>query len=415
MVVGLALGMAPAWASGKQEQASASQGPVKITLWYSVSGDPGKATQVLVERFNQSQNKVQLEGVYSGSYEDTMPKLLAAAVAGGLPSIAHMAHAYAPQMVKAGYIESLDDLLSKEPEVKADYVQSLYDANVYQGKVYGVPYNCSTPIYYYNKDLYKKAGMDPEKSPATWDDMYQASARITSLGGDTIGYNLERGSGWISQGYVWEFGGDWIRADNGAVLWDTPESVAALSFMKKMVKDKVAVYKGGDKLDASGRSGGVLRSTASLTSIISRFQYNVGVGVVPRNVKQIVPMGGGSLYIVKGKPAAEKLAAWEFLKFATNPVSQMFWAKSTGYQASSKKAVDSVEMKQLWEKDPRWKKTYDQLAYAQGEDHTWLGPFQEVRDVFNDAWDRTILNDLDPRATLAEAQAKANKILSENK
>jgi sn-glycerol 3-phosphate transport system substrate-binding protein len=191
--------------------------------------------------------------------------------------------------------------------------------------------------------------------------------------------------------------------------------VAALAFMKKMVTDKIAVYKGGDKLDASGKSGGVLRSTASLTSIITRFDYDVGVGVNPKEVRQMVPMGGGSLYIVKGLPDAQRKAAWEFLKFATNPVNQMFWAKATGYQASNKKAVESLEMKQLWEKDPRTRTTYEQLAYARPEDYTWLAPFQEVRDLFNEAWDKTILNDLDPKATLAEAQARADKILQQSK
>ncbi len=417
IVVALLVAAALAWAGGGQEGAkgAAAQGPIKISMWYSVSGIPGKATEVLVDRFNQSQNQVILEAIYSGSYEDTMRKLLAAAVSGGLPTIAHMAHCYAPQMALAGYLETLDDLLAKEPDVKADYVESLYNANVYKGKTYGVPYNCSTPVYYYNKDLYKKAGLDPEKSPATWDDMYQYSAKITALGGDTVGYNIERGSGWISQGYNWEFGGDWCKADNSAVTWDQPGDVNALAFMKKMVKDKVALYKGGDKLDASGRSGGVLRSTASLTSIVSRFQYSVGVGPVPKQVKTIVPIGGGSLYIVKSKSQADKLAAWEFLKFATNPVSQMFWSKETGYQASSKKAVASAEMRQLWEKEPRYKKTYDQLGFAIAENHTWMSPFQEVRDLFNDAWDRVILNDLDPKTVLAEAKAKADKVLAENK
>jgi sn-glycerol 3-phosphate transport system substrate-binding protein len=384
-------------------------------MWYSVGGEPQKATQVLIERFNQSQNKVIVEAVYSGSYEDTMRKLLAAAVAGGLPTIAHMAHCYAPQMALAGYLETLDDLLAKEPGLKADYVESLYMANVYQGKTYGVPYNCSTPVYYYSKDLYKKAGLDPEKSPVTWEDMYRNSAKIAGLGGDAVGYNIERGSGWLSQGYTWEFGGEWIKADNSAVTWDQPGDVEALAFMKKMVKDKVAVYKGGDKLDASGRSGGSIRSTASLTSIVTRFQYEVGVGPVPYKTKPMVPIGGGSLYIVKGKPQAEKLGAWEFLKFATNPVSQMFWSKATGYQASSKKAVASTEMKQLWDSDSRYKKTYDQLNVAQAENHTWLSPFQEVRDLFNDTWDKTILNDLDPKAALADAKAKADKVIAENK
>ena len=405
----------PAVAGGTQEKSAAGPtGPVKITMWYSVGGNPRKATEVLVERFNQNQNKYILEAVYSGGYEDTTQKLLAAAVAGGLPAIAHMAHAYAPQMVKAGYIEPLDDFIARDPEIeKKDFVPALYEANVWEGKAYGVPYNCSNPVYYYNKDLYRRAGLDPEKSPETWNDMAQYAAKIAKIDAETTGFNIERGSGWISQGYVWQFGGEWIKPDNSAVLWDSPQSVEALTFMQKMVKDGIATYMGGDKLDASGRSGGVFRSTASLTSILDRFEYEVGVGIQPYKTRKMVPLGGGSLYMVKGLSPREQEAAWAFMKFATTPVSQMFWAKATGYQVSSQKAVESTEMRQLWESEPRARITYDQLPYSRAEDDTWLAPFLEVRDIFNDAWDRTILTGLDPKATLAEAKAKADKILKE--
>lgn len=389
---------------------------VKITMWYSVGGNPRRATEALVKWFNKVYPEVKMKAVYSGNYEDTTQKLLAAVVAGNPPTIAHMAHCYAPQLVKKGYIQALDDFIAKDPEVsKDDFVASLYKTNVYQGKVYGVPFNCSNPVVYYNRDLFRKAGLNPDNPPKTWDEAYNVAKKISKLGEGIYGYNIERGSGWISQGYVWQFGGEWIKPDNSKVLWDSKESIAALSFMKKMVNDGIAVYKGGNKLDISGKVGMVIRSTASLTYLEEHCPFDLGVTVQPYKVRKMVPLGGGSLYMFKNISEVEKQAAWKFMKYVTNPINQMFWAVSTGYMASNKKAVNSALMEKRFIDDPRTQVTYLQLPYSRPEDDTWLAPFLEVRDIFNDAWDRCILNNLDPEKVLKEATEKANKILQEYK
>jgi len=391
-----------------------AKNPVEISMWYSVGGNPRRATEALVKWFNQVQNEVKMKAVYSGGYEDTTQKLLAAVVAGNPPTIAHMAHCYAPQLVKEGHIQALDDIIAQDPEVsKDDFVTSLYNANVYQGKVYGIPFNCSNPVMYYNKDLFRQAGLDPEKTPKTWDELYDVAAKISALGEKIYGFNIERGSGWISQGYTWQFGAEWIKPDNSRVLWDSEGAIAALSFMKKMVDDGIAIYKGGNKADISGRIGMVLRSTASLTYLIEHCPFDLGVAIQPYKVRKMVPLGGGSLYMFKNISEEQKKAAWKFMKYVTNPINQMFWAVSTGYMSSNVEAVNCALMEKRFTDDPRTQVTYFQLPYSRPEDDTWLAPFLEVRDIFNDAWDRCIFNNLDPAKTLKEATEKANKILQE--
>jgi sn-glycerol 3-phosphate transport system substrate-binding protein len=410
----LLIAISGAFVFGEGSKEEADTGPITIDFWYSVGGNPGKATEVLVERFNQSQDKIIVEGIYSGSYEETTQKLLASVVSGDTPAVAHMAMAYTAQFILSGYFEGLNSYFAEDDTIsQGDFVLQMLDLNRWEGDIYGLPFNCSNPVLYYNKDLFKAAGLDPEDPPETWDEVYAYSKAISALGDDIYGINIERGSGWITQGYTWQFGGDWIEKDNSSVLWTDAPAVNALAFMQKMVNDGIAAYKGGNALDVSGKSGMVLRSTASLTGMIGNVEYDLGVAVQPYAVKRQVPIGGGSLYVFENASTKEKQAAWEFLKFMGNPSSQMYWAKATGYQASATKAVNSLEMKNLWEADPRYKPTYDQIPYSLVEDNTRLIPFLEVRDIFNDAWDRVILNNLDPATELEAAQELANEIIAE--
>jgi ABC-type glycerol-3-phosphate transport system substrate-binding protein len=158
-----------------------------------------------------------------------------------------------------------------------------------------------------------------------------------------------------------------------------------------------------------------IRSTATLTDTIQSVKYDLGVAPIPGKVKKQVPIGGGSLYIFENATQAEKDAAWEFLKFMGSAESQMYWAATTGYQASSVNALNSAEMQALWAKDPRFKTTYDQISYAVVEDQTRLIPFNEVRSIFNEAWDSTILKNGNAAENLKAAQERANKILAQYK
>ncbi|QQO09906.1 ABC transporter substrate-binding protein [Breznakiella homolactica] len=410
-----AAGMVFAGGQG-QESSGGASGPVKIDFLYSIGGNPQKATEALVQKFNESQNEVIVEATYGGSYEDTTQKLLASVVAGDPPVVAHMAMAYNAQFILEGYFESLNPYFAKDASVKEDdFIKGLLELNRWQGELYGLPYNCSNPILYYNKDLFRAAGLDPDRPPQTWDELYEYAKKISALGSDIYGFSIERGSGWITQGYTWQFGGDWIAKDNSTVLWTQPGAVEALTFMQKMYNEGIAVYMGGNTLNYSGKCGMTVDSTAVLTNTIQSVSFDVGVAPLPYKVKKQVPIGGGSLHIFNNVSQEKKDAAWKFLKFMSSAESQLYWAEMTGYQASSKAAVDSPDMQALWQKDPRFKVTYEQVEYAVAEDNTRLVPFLEVREIFNKAWDTTILNNGNPARTLSEAQTQANRILSQYK
>ncbi len=392
----------------------AQGGPVKIDFWYSVGGNPQKATQALVEKFNNSQNEVVVEAMYVGSYEDSLKKLLAALVVDETPAVVHQAHCYAPQFALQGYFEELNAYFSNDPTIsESDFIEQLLEINRWEGELYGLPYNCSNPVLYYNKDLYRSAGLDPNNPPELWDEVYEFAEKISALGEGIVGFDISRGSGWITQGYTWQFGGDWIADDNSTVLWTDPPAVEALEFMQNMYNEGIAIYEGGATMHSSEKCGMFIASTASLTNLLESAPYDLGNAPMPYKVRKQVPTGGGSLYVFKNASQAEKDAAWKFMKFMASEESQIYWSKSTGYMASSAAALNSKEMQDLWAEDLRFETAYKQLPYAVAENKTWLIPFNEIRDIFNAAWDETILNNKNAAEILANAQAKANDILAE--
>ena len=399
-------------AGGAEEAASAEEGPVTIEFWYSVGGNPQEATKVLTDRFNASQDEVFVNAVYSGSYEDTTQKLLAAVVADSTPDVAQMAMALTAEFIDNGYFEGLNRYFEKDPTVdKDDYVDGELDLLTFNGDVYGMPYNWSNPLMYYNKDLFRQAGLDPEDPPTTWAEVAEAAKAIDALGDDIYGINIARQSGWLSQGYTWQHGNDWIASDNSKVLWTEPGAVAALQTAKDIV-DESGIYEADKALLVSGKVGMFFYSCSGLSGLIRDCDYDLGCAVQPKTVTNSVPTGGGSLYVFADKSQEVKDAVWKFLTFMSNEESQIYWAQQTGYLVSNKAAYDSEEMQKLFAEDPRYTMPYKQLPYATIEDRYMTLPFQKVRDIFNAAWDESILNDVAPEKALADAAEKANSLLA---
>jgi len=400
-------------ASGDQEGGSESEsGPVTIEMWYSVGGNPQEATKALTDMFNASQDEVFVNAVYSGGYAETTQKLLAAVVADNTPDIAHMAMALTSEFIVNGYFEGLNSYFEKDPNVdQDDYVDGELELLTYKGEIYGIPFNWSNPILFYNKDLFRKAGLDPENPPTTWEEIAIAAEAIDSLGDDIYGINISRQSGWLSQGYTWQHGNDWIAEDNSRVLWTEPGAIAALTTVKDIV-DNSGIYEAEKALLVSGNVGMFFYSCAGLTGLIRDCEFDLGVAVQPKGVKQSVPTGGGSLYVFENISEEKKAAAWKYLTYMSNMESQIYWAKQTGYLVSNKDAQNSEEMKELFTNDPRYTVPYQQLPYATIEDRFMTIPFQKVRDIFNAAWDESVFNDIAPEKALAEAAEKADAVLS---
>ncbi|HEX7588333.1 MAG TPA: extracellular solute-binding protein, partial [Anaerolineae bacterium] len=155
--------------------APTSSTPVKLTFWYALSGNTGKVLEAMVKKWNDTHANIPVEVIFQGSYADIAQKLTASVTAKTLPDVAQMGGA--PTMADSGVVVNVQDLVSKAD--MDDIYQGFWDYNKYGDKIISMPYNNSIPVLYYNKDLFTAAGLDPNKPPATWDDLVKAAQALT--------------------------------------------------------------------------------------------------------------------------------------------------------------------------------------------------------------------------------------------
>ncbi len=391
-----------------------AQSPTKVSFWYSVGGSVRTAVEKCIADYNASQAKYQIEGVFAGNYEESLQKIIAAIATGSAPVLIQQAHVYAPTLIDANTLEVLDPYIAADKSFQREqFIEPLFQSNVYKGKTYGVAFNCSTPIMYYNKDLFRKAGLDPEKFPATWPEFYEAAKKLTALGKDNYGYILSYGSGWILEGLVWEQGAEWMAKDNSRVLWNDKAHVDALAFYKKLVDQKLAVYKGGEPDFMSGKAAIFVESTASLTRLKGMATFDMGTAVFPAGSRKAVPLGGGSLYVFRKNSKAVKEGAWDFIKYMTSKNVQMQWGAATGYLVVRKDAREALEADGYLKQDKRYQTTYQQLPYIRPENETAFPAFLNLRTIYNNAWDKIMMQGADIQATMDEAAQKANEVIKD--
>ncbi len=384
-----------AWAAGGKEEGvkiTELTEPVTIQVWYSLGAKYSAPLGVIIDKFNAMQDMITVEGVYQGGYSTTQEKLLTAYVAGDPPVLAQL-----EQALVGAFVDN-DALVPLDSFIKADKTYNIKDFNkditqgaTYNKKLYGLPINVSTPVLYINRDLFRKAGLDPDKYPTTWDEAYDIAKKISDLGPDIYGMRIYN-SGWIIDSLFHQFGGSVFNKDNTKCLVNSSEIKKAMGFWKKMVDDGIAVYQGGkdgSTMDASGVVGMVMRSTGSIAWFKDNVTFDWGVAPFTLGKTKAVSLGGGNIYIVKKTTPEEQFAAWEFLKYLTNTENQVYWSTNTGYMVSRKSAKESPEIQAILKADPRYNVTYDQLkdAFARPTVEAW----PEIEDLIQDAMTKIIL------------------------
>ncbi len=368
--------------------------PVTIQVWYSLGAKYSAPLDVIIDKFNSMQDMITVEGVYQGGYATTQEKLLAAYVAGEPPVLSQLEQSLVGAFVANDALIPLDTFIKADKEFNVkDFNKNITQGATYNKKLYGLPINVSTPVLYLNRDLFKQAGLDPDKYPTTWEEAYQIAQKISGLGPDIYGMRIYN-SGWIMDSLFHQFGGTVFNENNTECLVNSGEIKEAMSFWKKMVDEGIAVYQGGkdgSTMDASGVVGMVMRSTGSIEWFKDNVTFDWGVAPFTLGKNKAVSLGGGNIYMLKKTSPEEQFAAWQFLKFLTNTENQVYWSTNTGYMVSRESAKESPEIQAILKNDPRYSVTYDQLkdAFARPTVEAW----PEIEDLIQEAMTKIILED----------------------
>jgi len=292
----------------------AASAKTSIDFYFPVPVQGALARQMtrLVKEFNDASPDVEVVAAYTGSYDDTRLKTQAAVEAGKPPAVTLMSANFVQEFVISGEIEAIDDLLTEnggDPKTFLDdFWPALRGNATANGKIYAVPFQNSTPILYINADQFKEVGLDPAKAPVTWAELVAAAAKLTKRDGDKITrYGFEMpGSydylGWLTQAFTMSNGGQFFNVITpGEVYYDQPSTRGALQLLHYLVFTHKVMPEGViDPNQVStdffaGKASIVLLSTGSLSFIRNGAKFPYTVAFVPRNLRNAVPIGGGSL------------------------------------------------------------------------------------------------------------------------
>ena len=407
-------------------------GPVTVTFWHAMKGANADALNALVAKFNAAHSgKITVKATFQGSYDDTVTKYKAAVQAKQTPSLVQVYDigsgflADSGQAIPAQSFADVDhyDLGDLQPAIKGYYSRG--------GKLQSMPFNSSVPVLYINKTAFTKAGLDPNKPPATLDEMRADAEKLKSSGAVKYPFNAAI-YGWYFEQLTAEAGKTYCNNDNGrsqradAVTFDDPEQVQFLAWWKGMLADGLATNTGRKTDDAqaafkSGTVGMGFESTGVLGGYLKAAGSKFQIGTAPFPKVQSSDtggpiIGGASLWIDgPGHSAAEQRGAWEFAKFLAQPENSAFWHTNTGYFPISKAALNDPTDKAWVAQKPQFQTAIDELAASPSNVATQgclLGSLPQVRALVENAIESVLTSGKDPKAALDDAANQAKALIS---
>lgn len=408
-----------------------AQQPIKLSFYYpvGVAGPLVKVINHMVGEFNASHPNIQVEPVYSGNYNDTMAKVQAAIMGGNPPDVFVVEISELYTLLGINGIIPLDQYIEKEggEAFTGQYFSALYGNARANGHIWGQPFQRSTPILYWNKDMFLKhadelraVGIDPTRAPRTWFELEKAAKVLTErTGSETKVWGLILPGGWndwIFESFVYQDGGELISKDAKTAYFNTPEVRLALNFWYKLTNElKVSPPLrpwNTTPLDFdAGKAAMMYYSTGGLPLIRKQANFNFATAFQPMQIQYAVPVGGGDFHISRGIPKSHQDAAWEFIKFMTNPENAAYWSIQSGYICINKKGLELPAMKAYLAKYPNAAVAQAQLAYSHPK---IMAPnFQRIRKVFTTNLDAMMQGQQTPKVTQENLQKEIQAILNE--
>lgn len=406
-------------------------GKTEIVFWHAMGGPLGIVMNDLIDRYNKSQNDFYVKSVNMGSYDTLAKKVLASLVANEAPDISQNYETLTKKFIKHDKIVCLDDLIASEAEdIKADIIPVLLANNTFDGKLYSFPFNKSVPVLYYNKDMFAKVGLDPERPPQTLDEMVEYCRRITQYhrtteGADrsVYGYGCSKANVWGFLNRILQFGGYIVSEDGHKSGFAEPAAVQALKYLQDMLREGIA--REGQAFDhqndfIAGKVAMIESSVVSkvfMEADIKNFQFGIAPlpghilasGTTPAGEKPVGPihngviLSGSNINIFKNGDPKKIAGAWDFVKWFTSTEIGAEWSVRTTYLPVRKSSVESDIVKKALIEDPNLKAPYVQLDYCHFEPR--LTVWFEIRDLMADHLERATI-DMGPAELYLEQMAK---------
>lgn len=402
---------------------TASATEVQFYFPVAVGGKAAETIEGLTREYLAQNPDVKIEPVYSGSYQDTITKAITAARGGQPPQFSVILSVDMFTLIEEDAIVPFEDVVTTDEEKAwlASFYPAFMENSRTGGKTYGIPYQRSTPVLYWNKEAFREAGLDPEVPPATWDEMVAFGKKLTlrDASGNVTRWGLRIPSSgfpyWLFQGLTTQNGVILANSDGNRTNFDDPKVVEALQFMVDLsTKYEVmapGIIEWGTTPQAffEGNAAMMWTTTGNLTNVRDNAPFEFGVAMLPAKERRGAPTGGGNFYLFKDSTDEQKKASLDFIKWMTSPEQAAKWTIATGYVAPRPDAWETPAMQAYVKDFPPALVARDQLQYAVAELSTYEN--QRVTQIFNEGLEAAITGRMSPEDAMKQAQARAEAIL----
>jgi sn-glycerol 3-phosphate transport system substrate-binding protein len=347
-----------------------AQAATEIQWWHAMGGALGERVNEIAENYNLSQSEYKLVPVFKGNYGETMTAGIAAFRAGKPPHILQVFEVGTATLMGAkGAVKPVHQLMQEvgasfDPNAYISAVTSYYTTT--DGKMLSIPFNSSTPVLWWNKDAFRKAGLDPEKPPKTWPEVGEYGKKLVAAG-----YQCGFSSAWITWVHLENFS-TWHDApfgtkENGFAGLDTeftfnsPLHVKHIQQLADWQKDKVFVYGGrrnlGNAKFTKGECAMYTESSAGYGGFKAGAEFEFGTANLPYwpdapGAPQNTIIGGASLWVMGGHPKQDYEGVANFFTFLSLPMVQAYWHANTGYVPITNGAYDLMKKLKFYDDNP---------------------------------------------------------------
>jgi len=408
-------------------------GVTKITFWHAMGGVRTPFIARMVDDFNLTHPGIVVSVEFKGSYRDTLNATIAAARAGNPPHVVQVFEIGTLENIDSGIFVPVEDLTKPGEVLWEDFLDPVLNYYRIGGKLYSMPWNSSNPVLYYNKTIFKKAGLDPEKPPQTFEEVLEYGRKIKESGAAEAAITWPLHS-WFFEQWMADMGQDLVDQDNGRsgratkINLDSDAAKRIFEWWKQLYDEGLWVNPGLEAWGParqnfiSGTTAMLISSTSDVTQMEiaateQGFELGTGFIPIPADLKRHgVVIGGASLWITKDHPQEELEAAKEFVLWMAEPAQQIRWHQGTGYFPIRKSAVDVLELTGWFDTHPTYRAAFDQLMATEPIPATQgalIGRFREVRSIIEEAVEKVITGAASVDDALAEAKAKCEKEIAE--
>ena len=402
-----------------------AQSSTEISFYYpvAVGGPITKLIDAYAGEFEKDNPGIKVKPIYAGTYQETIVKALTAHKSGNPPTTSVLLSTDMFTLIDEEAVTPIDDFIRTDDD-KA-WLKSFFPAFMLNsqtaGKTWGVPFQRSTIVLYWNKDLFKEAGLDPDVPPATWAEQVTFAQKLTKLdasGASQWGIQVPS-SGfpyWLFQGFTTQAGTVLMNEEGNRSFYDRAEVVEALTYWvdlsrKHKVHPTGIVEWGTTPKDFFEKKAAMIwTTTGNLTNVRNNAKFPFGVAMLPAGKRRGSPTGGGNFYISRKAPAAQQEAAFKFMRWITSPERAAQWCVDTGYVAVRPDAFETAALKQYVTDFPAAAVARDQLQYAVAELSTHEN--QRVTKALNDGLQAALTGTKSPEQAMKDSQAEAERILS---